>query len=177
MRTLVRSDIRTDPSTGTAREGTPFVLTFNVAKLSNGSCTAFEGATVDVWHCDAAGQYSDVPTAGFDTKGQKWLRGTQVTDAGGKASFTTIYPGWYAGRAVHIHYKVYPADTSKVFTSQLFFDPALSQEVFAQAPYAGKGTPDTPNSTDSIYQDVMLLTVTKTDQGYAATFDIGVEQA
>jgi protocatechuate 3,4-dioxygenase beta subunit len=174
---LVRSDIRSDPSTGSVREGAPLVLTFNVAKVSNGSCTAFEGATVDIWHCDAAGQYSDVSDRSFNTQGQKWLRGTQVTDASGKATFTTIYPGWYPGRAVHIHYKVYP-DTSKVFTSQLFFDDALSQQVFTQAPYASKGsTPDTLNSTDNIYQDLMLLTTTKTDQGYAATFDIGVQQA
>jgi protocatechuate 3,4-dioxygenase beta subunit len=174
---LVRSDIRTDPGTGTAREGAPLVLTFNVSKVSNGSCTAFEGATVDIWHCDAVGQYSDVTDRSFDTKGQKWLRGSQVTDAGGKATFTTIYPGWYPGRAVHIHYKVYP-DTSQVFTSQLFFDDTLSQQVFTQAPYASKGsTPDTLNSTDNIYQDLMLLAATKTDQGYAATFDIGVEQA
>jgi len=152
------------------------VLTFNVSKLSNGNCTAFEGATVDIWHCDAVGQYSDVSDRGFNTKGQKWLRGSQVTDANGKATFTTIYPGWYSGRAVHIHYKVHP-DTSKVFTSQLFFDQALSEQVFAQVPYASKGTPDTLNSTDNIYQDLMLLTVTKTDQGYAATFDIGVQQA
>jgi protocatechuate 3,4-dioxygenase beta subunit len=172
---LVRSDIRSDPGTGSVRPGTPLVLTFNVSKVSNGSCTAFEGATVDIWHCDADGQYSDVSDRGFDTKGQKWLRGSQVTDASGRASFTTIYPGWYSGRAVHIHYKVHP-DTSKVFTSQLFFDDALSEQVFAQAPYASKGKPDTLNSTDSIYQDLMLLTVNKTDQGYAATFDIGVQQ-
>ncbi len=171
---LVRSDIRSDPSTGTVKEGTPLVLTFNVAQISNGSCTAFEGATVDIWHCDADGQYSDVSDRSFDTKGQKWLRGTQVTDASGKATFTTIYPGWYPGRAVHIHYKVYP-DTSKVFTSQLFFDDTLSEQVFAQAPYADKGTPDTLNSTDSIYQELMLMTVTKTDQGYASTFDIGID--
>ena len=66
---LVRSDIRTDPGTGTAREGTPLVLTFNVSKVSNGSCTAFAGATVDIWHCDAAGQYSDVTDRSFNTKG------------------------------------------------------------------------------------------------------------
>jgi protocatechuate 3,4-dioxygenase beta subunit len=173
---LIRSDIRSDPSSGTVKEGAPLVLTFNVSKVSNGSCTAFEGATVDIWHCDAAGQYSDVTDRGFSTKGQKWLRGSQLTDANGKATFTTIYPGWYSCRAVHIHYKVY-TDTSKVFTSQLFFDPALSEQVFAQAPYASKGTPDTPNSTDNIYQELMLLTVTKTDQGYASTFDIGVEEA
>jgi hypothetical protein len=63
-----------------------------------------------------------------------------------------------------------------VFTSQLFFDDTLSQQVFTQAPYASKGsTPDTLNSTDGIYQDILLLTTTKTDQGYAAAFDIGID--
>ena len=171
---LMRSDIRSDPSTGTVKEGTPLVLTFNVSQVSNGSCTPLQGATVEIWHCDAAGQYSDVSDPGFNTKGQKWLRGAQVTDANGVATFTTIYPGWYSSRAVHIHYKVHP-DTSKVFTSQLFFDDSLSDQVFTQAPYASKGQRDTLNSTDSIYQDLMLLTVNKTDQGYASTFDIGMD--
>jgi len=172
---LVRSDIRTDTSTGTAKEGTPLVLTFNVSQVSNSTCTPLQGATVEIWHCDAAGQYSDVSDPGFNTKGQNWLRGAQVTDATGKATFTTIYPGWYSGRAVHIHFKVHP-DATKVFTSQLFFDDKLSQQVFTQAPYASKGsTPDTLNSTDNIYQDLLLLTTTKTDQGYAATFDLGID--
>ena len=167
---LVRSDIRED------RQGTPLVLTFNVSQVSNGSCTALQGATVEIWHCDAAGQYSDVSDPGFSTKGQKWLRGAQVTDANGQATFTTIYPGWYSGRAVHIHFKVHP-DTSTVFTSQLFFDDTLSQQVFAQAPYASKGsTPDTLNSRDGIYKDTLLLTVNKTDQGYTTAFDIGIQK-
>jgi hypothetical protein len=93
----------------------------------------------------------------------------------GVATFTTIYPGWYSGRAVHIHFKVHP-DETKVFTSQLFFDDALSQQVFAQAPYTSKAsTPDTLNSTDSIYQDLLLLTTAQTAQGYAAAFDIGID--
>jgi protocatechuate 3,4-dioxygenase beta subunit len=172
---LVRSDIRSDPSTGTAKEGAPLVLTFNVSQVSNSSCAPLAGATVEVWHCDATGAYSDVTDPSFTTVGQKWLRGAQVTDANGKATFTTIYPGWYSGRAVHIHYKVHP-DTTKVFTSQLFFDDTLSQQVFTQAPYTNKSsTPDTLNSTDSIYQDLMLLTTTKTNQGYATTFDIGMD--
>jgi protocatechuate 3,4-dioxygenase beta subunit len=171
---LVRSDIRADSTTGTVKEGAPLVLTFNVSQVSNSACTPLQGATVEIWHCDAAGQYSDVSDPGFNTKGQNWLRGAQVTDANGKATFTTIYPGWYSGRAVHIHFKIHP-DATKVFTSQLFFDDTLSQQVFTQAPYASKGsTPDTLNSTDNIYQDLLLLTTTKTDQGYAAAFDIGI---
>jgi protocatechuate 3,4-dioxygenase beta subunit len=171
---LVRSDIRADTSTGTAKEGTPFVLTFNVSQVSNSTCTPLQGATVEIWHCDAAGQYSDVSDPGFNTKGQNWLRGAQVTDANGKATFTTIYPGWYSSRAVHIHFKVHP-DATKVFTSQLFFDDALSDQVFTQQPYAAKGQRDTLNSNDNIYQQTLLLTTTKTDQGYAATFDIGID--
>jgi protocatechuate 3,4-dioxygenase beta subunit len=172
---LMRSDIRTDTTTGEAKAGAPLTLTFNVSQISSGSCTPFQGATVEIWHCDAAGAYSGVSDPGFNTEGQNWLRGGQVTDANGVATFTTIYPGWYSGRAVHIHFKVHP-DETKVFTSQLFFDDTLSQQVFMQAPYASKGsTPDTLNSTDNIYQDLMLLTTTKTDQGYAATFDIGID--
>ena len=172
---LVRSDIRSDPSTGTVKQGAPLVLTFNISQVSNGSCTPLAGAAVEIWHCDATGAYSDVTDPGFSTTGQKWLRGSQTTDANGKASFTTIYPGWYSGRAVHIHYKVQP-DTTKVFTSQLFFDDTLSQQVLTQAAYTNKSsTPDTLNSTDSIYQELMLLTTTKADQGYAATFDIGMD--
>ncbi|HEX6287769.1 MAG TPA: intradiol ring-cleavage dioxygenase [Herpetosiphonaceae bacterium] len=125
---LIRSDIREQ------KEGTPLVLTFNVVQVDGTNCTPLEGATVEIWHCDAAGSYSGVSDPGFNTEGQTWLRGAQVTDANGVATFTTIYPGWYAGRAVHIHFKVSPSE-DKVFTSQLFFDDTLSQQVFTQAPY------------------------------------------
>jgi protocatechuate 3,4-dioxygenase beta subunit len=171
---LDRADIRSDPSTGAARDGAPLLLTFNVTRVSNGSCVPLEGAKVDIWHCDAAGQYSDVTDRSFSTLGQQWLRGYQLTDANGQATFTTIYPGWYPGRAVHIHFKVFPDATSE-FTSQLFFDDALSDQVLANAPYTVGGQQRTLNSTDGIYREQLLLTVTPSGDGYAGTFDIGVE--
>src|SRR2546428_8296236 len=119
---LYRSDIRTDPVTGDVSEGVLLELTFNVARVANAACTPLTGAYLDVWHCDAGGVYSDVSAAGA---GEKFLRGYQITDASGAARFTTVYPGWYSGRAVHIHFKLRlfaGASTSYEFTSQFFFN-------------------------------------------------------
>jgi protocatechuate 3,4-dioxygenase beta subunit len=172
---LIRSDIRSDATTGEVQAGTPLVLTFNVFQVDTGGCAPMEGATVEIWHCNAQGSYSGVSDPSFNTQNQNWLRGGQVTDANGTATFTTIYPGWYPGRAVHIHFKVLPNENAQ-FTSQLFFDDTLSQQVFAQEPYASKGsTQNTLNSTDNIYEDLLLLTTTPTNEGYAATFAIGID--
>ena len=149
---LNRSDIRADANGGTPRPGMPLALTFNVSRVSGGnSCAPLASAIVDVWHCDAAGQYSDVDdrAVGFNTKGQKWLRGFQNTDASGKATFTTIFPGWYQGRAVHIHFKIRSGNSE--FTSQLFFNETLIDQVYAQAPY--KQGKYVRNSEDGIYRD------------------------
>ena len=111
--------------------------------------------------------------ASFNTKGQKFLRGYQTTDASGKAQFTTIYPGWYQGRAVHVHFKIRTGASE--FTSQLFFDDALNTQVFAAAPYSQKGAQGVmKNASDGIYNSKLLLTVTKSADAYAATFDIGL---
>ncbi len=172
---LVRSDIRSDSTSGEVKAGAPLVLTFNVSQVSGSNCTALEGATVEIWHCDAEGAYSGVSDRSFDTTNQNWLRGAQVTDANGVATFTTIYPGWYPGRAVHIHFKVSPSEDT-VFTSQLFFDDTLSQQVFTQEPYSGKGpVQHTLNSTDNIYQELLLLNTTAAENGYASTFSIGID--
>ncbi|HJQ25112.1 MAG TPA: intradiol ring-cleavage dioxygenase [Blastocatellia bacterium] len=174
---LNRSDIRTDPTTGALRPGVPLILNFNVSAVSGSSCVPLPNAYVDVWHCDALGTYSDVTGA----RGQKFLRGYQVTDANGAAQFTTIYPGWYSGRAVHIHFKVRMFSGSQKtyeFTSQFFFPDAFNQQVYTQSPYNSKGNPDTPNSRDGIYNGggaQLLLTPTASGQGYAATLDISLE--
>jgi protocatechuate 3,4-dioxygenase beta subunit len=177
---LNRSDIRSDPSDGSVKEGTLLSLAFRVSQVGS-SCTPLEGAQVDVWHCDALGVYSDVTDRGFSTVGQKFLRGYQLTDANGLAQFTTIYPGWYQGRAVHIHFKIRTgaaSGQSYEFTSQLFFDDAFSDQIYAQDPYASKGQRTTLNSNDSIYRNggsQLLLNPTISADGYSATFDIGLQ--
>lgn len=176
---LNRADIRTDPTDGSVKDGLPLQLAFRVSRLSGGECAPLEGAQVDIWHCDAAGVYSDVSDRGFSTVGQRFLRGYQLTDANGAAQFVTIYPGWYSGRAVHIHFKI-RTDAGLEFTSQLFFPEEVSALVYAREPYAAKGLADRPNAADSIYRQggsQLLLDLTETAEGYAAVFEIGVEQA
>ena len=181
---LDRSDIRSEPSTNAVKPGVPLGLTFLVSRVSGSTCTALAGATVDVWHCDALGVYSDATDPSFgSTRGTKFLRGYQTTDAGGRASFTTIWPGWYQGRAVHIHFKIRAAAAGgKVsdLTSQLFFDEALNDQILAQAPYAQKSASGRLRNTgDGIFQQsggklTLLPTKSGSGDGYAATFDIGL---
>jgi protocatechuate 3,4-dioxygenase beta subunit len=176
---LQRADIRRDPSDGSLRAGLPLALTFLVSQITNEACTPLPNAIVDIWHCDAEGRYSD--EAANNTAGQKFLRGYQFTDAQGQAEFLTIYPGWYPGRAVHIHFKIRVGEIdapSYEFTSQLFFDDTLSDAVLAQPPYADRGVRNVRNANDSIYRNTgqqLLLNLEELDGGYAALFDIGLQ--
>jgi len=180
---LNRSDIRPDPSNGSVKEGVPLQLAFRVSQISSDACVPLAGAQVDIWHCDALGVYSDTTDPGFNTVGQKFLRGYQVTDANGTVQFTTIYPGWYQGRTVHIHFKIRTDPESQQgyeFTSQLFFDDSLTDQVYAQEPYASKGERTLRNDGDGIFQgggDQLMLQLTQDGEGYAATFDIGLQMA
>lgn len=177
---LNRSDIRTDPSDKAAKAGVPLRLEFRVSQLAGGSCVPLSATIIDIWHCDALGVYSDVSDAGFDTRGKKFLRGYQETDERGVAQFLTIYPGWYEGRTVHIHFKIRgtgPSPRQPEFTSQIYFAEAVTDQVFKQPPYSRKTGRRTMNNGDFIFRrdgKELLLTPTKTAQGYAATFDIGL---
>jgi protocatechuate 3,4-dioxygenase beta subunit len=119
------------------------------------SCRPLPGARIDIWHCDAQGHYSGYPGQGdggdIDTTGEKFLRGIQKTDAKGVASFRTIYPGWYRGRTTHIHFKVFPNESS-VMTGQLYFPDTLSERLYASAePYRSRTAKrDTFNDDDRL---------------------------
>jgi len=177
---LNRSDIRADPTNGSVSAGVPLVLTIRVVEITSSGCVPLAGAQVDIWHCDGGGLYSD--ESANNTVGRKFLRGYQISDDNGAVKFTTVYPGWYSGRAVHIHFKIRTYNgTQKYdeFTSQLFFDEALTDVVYAQSPYNTRRTRDTLNSTDMVYRGLtnptsLILNCTKTGDGYAATVDVGV---
>lgn len=179
---LNRSDIRSDPTDGQVRPGTPLALMLLVSRFNSGDCQPLPGVQVDIWHCDAQGIYSDVQDPDFSTIGQKFLRGYQNTDARGEARFITIYPGWYPGRTVHVHFKIRTATVARrnfEFTSQLYFADEVTDHAHAVPPYASKGLRTTRNQHDWIFRrggDRLILdTTTTTADGYAATFPIGLQ--
>lgn len=122
--------------------GTKTTLTITVVDKT---CKPVKGAKVDIWHASAAGVYSAVEGVAGN-----FLRGTQVTNAAGKVTFTTIYPGWYPGRTMHIHFKVW-RDGSPVLTSQFFASDASNKKVYTQGVYAARGDQNTPAKSDRIY--------------------------
>ena len=173
---LNRSDLRSDPATGLARPGVPLTVRFRVSRTSAGLCGPLVGALVDLWQCDATGSYSDIGA----TAGAKFLRGYQVTDESGAVKFSTIYPGWYSGRAVHLHFKIRSAPgsvTRMEFTSQLYFDDTVTDAVLAQPPYNARGRRDTTNQTDAVFANggsQLMLPVRQEGSGYAGTFDLAL---
>jgi protocatechuate 3,4-dioxygenase beta subunit len=168
-------EVRRDITEG--RPGAPLRLDLQV--LHADGCTPVPHAAIDIWHCDAAGRYSGVdnslgsPGAPPQTVlSGTFLRGTQVTDERGACSFSTIVPGWYPGRAVHIHVKVHPDPRSEV-VSQLYFDDAFLDTLFTHAPYDAHEGARTPNAKDAIFSGGASpppLTPVATGDGYQASF-------
>ena len=149
---LDRSDIRVDPTDKSIQAGHALNMVISVSQLHNGTVTPVSGVTVDIWHCNALGYYSDVQQQ--RTVGMKYLRGSQASDKSGNAKFTTIYPGWYNGKTVHIHAKVRLNSGSKTtyeFNTQIFFDDKLTDKIYSLAPYSQRRARDTRNLDDGIY--------------------------
>lgn len=169
--------VRTDITEGKA--GIPLKM---VIQVVDSACVALENARVDIWHCDAQGNYSGYDDQGsdtiLDTEGQTFLRGTQFTNANGVASFETIYPGWYQGRTTHIHYKIF-LDEVTVLTSQLYFIDALSDHIFQNIPaYKGRNSErQTSNQNDGIAQnagETAYASVKEQANKYVASLVVGV---
>jgi protocatechuate 3,4-dioxygenase beta subunit len=181
-----RSDIRSDTSGSSLQQGIPLRLVIHVYDVDNGSCVPLRGAKVDIWHANSQGIYSAVKDMGTTEK--KFLRGYQVTDNNGTVEFTTIYPGWYEGRAIHIHDKVRTfngTETALEWTSQLYFNNSINQQVHDQTPYRNHGPPQTTNEVDMIYTgastdgltqensgEQLMVNLTKQGASYLGTFNI-----
>ncbi|MDW4906216.1 intradiol ring-cleavage dioxygenase [Streptomyces sp. ADMS] len=183
----VRADIRED------KTGIPLKLTLTV--VDDDTCAPLGNALVEIWHCDALGEYSGfVGNNGHsEPDNGTFLRGGVLTNSGGVASITTVYPGWYRGRCVHIHLKVHTNVTltsdgsftggQELHTGQLFFDETITTRVAALATYAANTVPRTTLAQDSIYDEggaaSGLLTLTalgsSTSAGYAGTLTVGIE--
>jgi protocatechuate 3,4-dioxygenase beta subunit len=131
------------------KEGAAMAVVIRV--LSSDGCSPLRDLAVDIWHCDADGVYSGFPgqLGGENTSGQRFLRGTQVTDADGRVRFDTIVPGWYPGRTPHIHFKVHLSSATEA-TSQLYFPETFTATVYATPPYDERGPQDTTNAMDRI---------------------------
>jgi protocatechuate 3,4-dioxygenase beta subunit len=158
------------------REGHPgTLLTLRLTVLNASTCRPIKNAAVDIWHCDAAGDYSGF---GGGAGSRTFLRGIQKTDANGLAVFKTIYPGWYQGRAVHIHVKVHVGG-NVVHTGQLFFADATTAKAYAVAPYTSRPGPDMRNAQDSIFVNGgkrSILTVARSGAGWVGSISMGVHK-
>lgn len=163
---LFRSDIRE------SKQGTVLTLTIKVVN-TNAGCAAVSNANVEIWHVDAAGNYSQYGTQ----TSQTYLRGIQTTNSNGEVIFTTIYPGWYQGRATHIHAEVTIDGVSRKVT-QMAFPESVNNTVHSSGVYASRGSNPMSNAADGIFADSLtseLVTPTGSpSSGYAATFQIAI---
>ena len=140
------TDTPVRPDVTSSQSGTKTKLTITVI---DSSCNVVKGARVDIWHANASGKYSAV-----DGNSQNFLRGTQITDSNGKVTFTTIYPGWYPGRTMHIHFKIW-VDRKVVLTSQFFASDANNKKIYQSGVYAKRGNQDVSLQRDRIYQELV----------------------
>lgn len=164
---MVRSDVREN------RQGTTLTLTIKVVNVSS-ACAAVSGADVEIWHVDAAGDYSQYGSQTAAT----FLRGIQTTNAAGEVTFTTIYPGWYQGRATHIHVEVTMGGRS-VKVTQMAFPESINNAVHASGVYSSRGTNPMSNQSDGIFSDSiaseLVTPAGSPSSGYTASFQVGIQ--
>jgi len=172
---LVKSDIRGD------RTGVAFTVKI-VIKNRNNSCAVLAGALVDIWHCDKDGYYSEYGGTGMqsvDYTAVHFLRGRQVTDSNGEVTFTSIFPGWYSGRATHIHVHIYNASGTSLLVTQIAFPEGSSSAVATVNGSGGttygytKGmTGYTYNASDNVFSDGFSLEMSTITGSLAAGYTL-----
>jgi protocatechuate 3,4-dioxygenase beta subunit len=199
---LRRSNVRANTNGGSQQVGAPLDLYINVFDASNG-CKALDGVAVDIWHASAHGVYSDEPSQAAgggpssvagNTSVDNWLRGYQITgkDRGlrnpvaGQVSFRTIWPGWYSGRAIHIHVRVRHLSRSGTtiagYTTQIFFSDTDNDRVLTgAAPYNTRSprTNPTTDENDSVltgadHSTNIVAVKGSVHNGFSATFNIAL---
>ena len=146
---MVQSNIKSD------RTGVALLINLIIVDKTN-KCKPLPGAQVDIWHCDKDGNYSEYgnhPMQRTDLTSVHFLRGRQTTDANGHVSFLSIYPGWYHGRAPHIHIEIFDKSGASLLITQVAFPENISNKVYSSPLYAGRGEADTPNQRDNVFSD------------------------
>jgi len=163
---IFRSDVRE------TKTGTVLTLTIKVVNV-NAGCAAVAAANVEIWQCDATGNYSEYGTQ----TAQTYLRGIQTTNSNGEVTFTTIYPGWYQGRATHIHIEVKTGGVSRKVT-QIAFPESVNNTVYATGVYASRGSNPMSNLSDGIFADSLsseLVTPSGSPaSGYSASCQVAI---
>jgi protocatechuate 3,4-dioxygenase beta subunit len=178
---FARSDIRSNLDGTNTQSGIPLTLSM-YAYDSENSCAAMANVQIDIWHCNGSSIYSAEDAK--DTSGETWLRGYQITDANGLATFKTIVPGWYAGRTTHIHLRLrstYDSTTNGgTNTTQLFFPQDVIDTINTTiSPYSAEGTNPTTNASDHVYSGEVdganLLTLSGDNtNGYTSTLKLNL---
>ena len=166
LQDFVRSDIRE------GRAGLPVTLNMTVVNAAS-ACAAAVGAAVEIWQCDGTGNYSQYGSSRAET----FLRGMQTTDGSGRVQFTTIYPGWYQGRATHIHVEI-TINGRSIKSTQIAFPEEVTAAVYRTGIYASSGQNPTTNTRDNVFSDghasQLVALVGDTTSGYSGTFQVGV---
>jgi protocatechuate 3,4-dioxygenase beta subunit len=172
---LVLENIKSD------RIGVALLINLTIENQTK-DCASLEGVLVDIWHCDKDGNYSEYGGTSMqqtDYTSVHFLRGRQTSDANGEVSFISIFPGWYQGRAPHIHVEVLNASGSSLLVTQIAFPENVTNEVYSSTNYASHGQADTSNTSDNVFADSLsdelaTLTGNLTD-GYTLSKTITVK--
>lgn len=185
-RSDIRSDVSSDSDNGVLQTGVPLIIALTIVNTNNG-CAVVSGARVDTWHCNRNGWYSGYGNQSGGLSGtansylgETWLRGYQMSDSNGQIQFTTIYPGWYQGRATHVHFEVFIDGVLKKIT-QMAFPETISDAVHVTSLYAAHGVNPVTNANDSVFGNSTTdlanetFTITgDTTNGYTASHQIGL---